>query len=132
MRIFAAPSDLQEWTQEEPPATALRDLRSASILISRLTSLATFEVDDADEPMPIDRQVRNALRDATCAQAAWFIETGDTSGAASTFVNLSLGSFSSSTGGSQGKATGDTRVSVEALDILAQAGLLLTGPGNSW
>lgn len=134
-RIFAQPSDLADepWKVdlEEAPARSL--LRRASIVVEGLTVTARYDVDEDGYPTDVD--VSDAMRDATCAQAVWFDETGDTSGAEGRWQSMSLGSASltkTGAGTSAGaQSTADSRISPEALTILGTAGLL-TGAARSW
>ncbi|UCR89251.1 hypothetical protein [Mycetocola spongiae] len=75
---------------------------------------------------PTDPRVIRALMEATCAQAAWFDETGDTAGALAVLGGGAIGSVKlpTATTAAGGKgATIDLRYSSEAADILAAAGL---------
>jgi hypothetical protein len=60
---------------------AARLLARASRLIDRVLLRAVYAVDG--DGAPTDTKIIEALRDATCAQAAWWVETGDEAGAAS-------------------------------------------------
>lgn len=134
-RVFAEPSDLagEPWhlALTEPAARAL--LRRASIVIEGLTVAARYDVDE--DGYPADLDVTEALRDATCAQAVWFDETGDASGAEGRWQSLSLGTAAltrTGAGTSAGTASvAESRISPEATTILATAGLLGGAP-SSW
>lgn len=128
MIVHATPADLatQPWNLQldEPAATAL--LRRAATIIRGLTLTAVYPTHP--DGAPRDTKVAEALRDATCAQAVWFDETGDTgSGATGRFNSMSLGSASLS-GGGTGSGTNTSvdqgRYSPEAVQILQNAGLL--------
>lgn len=130
-RIYASPTDLAgvPWnlTLAEPEALSL--LHRASLLVESLTLTAHYAVDD--ELLPLHAPVKEAFRDATCAQALWFDETGDISGASARFNTLSLGSFGASGGGTSAAtnvSAGSSRISPEAISILRTAGLLHAGP----
>ena len=69
-------------------------------VVDRLLSRASREVDKAllravytvdDDSLPTDADVILALRDATCAQAAWWLETGDEAGAAAALNSAGSG-----------------------------------------
>ena len=129
LRIYATPAELADFTGEDAPANASALLRRASLLIDGLIITARDDTDD--EGYPTDLEVTEALRDATCAQASWFDETGDVSGAAGRFNSLSLGSFSGSGGGTGSGANtsaAESRLAPEAVQILQTAGLLNQPP----
>lgn len=134
-RVFAEPSDLtgSPWhlALAEPPARSL--LRRASIVIEGLTVAARYDVDE--DGYPTDLDVTEALREATCAQAVWFDETGDPSGAEGRWQSLSLGTAAltkTGAGTSAGAVSvAETRISPEATTILATAGLF-AGVPRSW
>lgn len=129
MRVYATPSDLATFTGEAAPANAIALLARATRLVEGLTTTALYAVDE--DGLPEDLDISEAFRDAVCAQAAWFDETGDVSGAGARFNSLSLGSFSAS-GGGTGAATNtsaaQSRYSPEAVEILRSAGLLTQAP----
>lgn len=110
----------------DPEATRL--LGRASRRIDTLLLRAVYEVDDND--VPTDTAVAEALREATCAQAAWWLELGDESGAAAQFQTVGVGSLNLGrgyTGG--GSATGPAQTtSAAAVEVLQQAGLILHEP----
>ena len=128
-RVYAVPSDLATFTGEDAPPNAAALLARATRLVEGLTTTARYTTDD--EGMPEDLEISEAFRDAVCAQAVWFEETGDTSGASARFNSLSLGSFSAS-GGGTGAATNTSaaasRYAPEAVQILRTAGLLNQPP----
>lgn len=124
-RVYATTRDLANYTNKVPPADARRMLIRASERIDDLLLTAVYDV-DAVTLMPTDAKVIQALKDATCAQVAWWVETGDESGAAGAFQQVSIGSVSLGrgyTGG--GSTTGATQnVSSDAVAHLRRAGLL--------
>jgi hypothetical protein len=106
------------------PADCQKLLNRASTHIAALTRNAVYECDE--EGYPVELGILEALRDATIAQAAFWLETGDTSGAAAGMGHLSIGSLG--LGGV--KSAGDTprskqisRHAPEAIEILDLAGL---------
>ena len=135
-RIFATPAQWATYRGDDaPPADADRILRSASIEVARLVMNAHFDLDNSTPPMPSDPEIVQALQDATCAQADYFLETGDLTGASGQFQTLALGSFSVSRntpGGAQGTTGVDgSRTAAEAISILQQAGLI-RAVGTPW
>lgn len=134
MPTYAVPADLRTpWGVEADDASAASLIDRASTIVRSLTLTAVYDTDDNGDPT--DQVVRGALRDATCAQVAWFEETGDTgSGAAGRFNSMSLGSASLSGGGTGSGTNTDAAtaaISPEAVRILANAGLIRQGP-QSW
>lgn len=144
IRIYATVEDLRQWLQiadtspGDEPDERLEDaeqvLRSASLIVDRVLRNSYYDTDD--EGMPTDPDIRDALRDATCAQAERFIETGDHSGVSAAYSHLQLGGFSGTVRGAVtagGRiAAEDTRVSPQVAEILAQAGLVSTTVGSAW
>lgn len=129
-RVYATAADYTTFTGDPAPEGIESLLYRASRLVESLTITARYTV-DADH-LPTDALVREAFKDATCAQAAWFDETGDTSGASARYNSMSLGNLSLS-GGGTGSATNtsasDSRYAPEAVSILRTAGLLNQAPG---
>jgi hypothetical protein len=113
---------------DEPEATRL--LTHASEAVDGLLLTALYDTDD--DGLPTDAEVIVALRDATCAQALWWLETGDEDGAQGQYQSVSIGSVSltrAGAGSSQGVTTSATQtVSSRASEILRLAGLLQQGP----
>lgn len=131
MRTYATPADIAgpPWRLTLTDEAAHDLLAIASADVERLTMTAVYDVDDAG--MPTDPVVRDALRDATCATAVWFDETGDTSGAGARYNSLSLGSFSVSGGGVGSGTNTDAAASLvapRAITILQNAGLIGRAP----
>lgn len=129
-RVYASPSDLADWGVDLDQAEAARMLRRASALVENHTVTARYATDA--EGMPTNERLVEAFRDATCAVVAWWEETGNASGAAGQYNEVSLGSLSlgrapASSGYSSTQAA---RISPEAVQILATAGLLSQAPGS--
>lgn len=80
------------------PTDVDRLLSRASRAVDRLLLLASCVYAVDDDGLPTDDRVVAALRDATCAQAAWWIETGDEAGTASVVQSASSGGGPSSSG----------------------------------
>ena len=77
-RTYATLSDLASWLGEVPPDNAGRLLLTATRRVDLALVGAVYPVDD--DSMPTDLVAIAALRDAVCAQVAWWNETGDTTG----------------------------------------------------
>lgn len=135
-RVYATAADYYDFLGEDaPPATdpptpdkALNaSLRRASTVIDGLLRLARYATDE--DGMPTDPDVSDALQDATCAQAAWFDDTDDITGADSQAGPTRIGSVSFGGSGASGGATNTksaatSRISPEAQTILANSGIL--------
>ncbi|HEY9476479.1 MAG TPA: hypothetical protein VIS06_21845 [Mycobacteriales bacterium] len=102
---------------------ATRLLTRASRRVDRLLLPAVYDVDDTGAPT--DPAVIEAVRDATCAQAAWWLETGDESGAAGQYQSVGIGSVNLTRRTSDDQ---DDTTSPDAVDVLTQAGLFTQGP----
>lgn len=73
MRIYATTAQLQEWLGTAPlPANAASLLRSASNLIGSETRTAIYDTDT--DGYATDTTVREAFRDAACAQAQFWAD----------------------------------------------------------
>lgn len=72
--IYATSDDLATWTTAPAPADAAVLLREASILIADACLADIYDTDTTG--MPTDPQLRDAMRDATCAQVHAWIEAG--------------------------------------------------------
>ncbi len=131
---FATIDDLVlgSWV-DTPPSNALglRVLRKASRLVARATLMALYDVDSAGAAT--DTRTREALRDATCSQAAtWLaLDIDPAKGAADagkTVAAKSIGSasiqYSVYASTVEARAASATSLSDDAYLILAQAGLI--------
>jgi hypothetical protein len=108
----------------EVPVDADRLLSRASREIDKALLRAVYAVDD--DGLPTDVDVAVALRDATCAQAAWWLETGDEAGAAAQLN-------SAGSGGGPYWGGGIPRLAPDAITVLTTATdssgcPLITGP----
>lgn len=103
---------------------ATRLLTRASRKVDGMLFAAIYDTDDTD--MPTDTEVVQALQDATCATAAWWLETGDESGTVGRFQSMSIGSVSLGRQASQQST--DPTVSPAAVEVLRNAGLFAQGP----
>lgn len=127
--IYATQADYQDWAGDSSDTTISdRLLRQASRVVDELLFGAVYAVDSED--YPTDTTVRQALRDATCAQAEWMDAQGDTSGVGDvqTVDSASIGSVSysgaSTTSQTSTTASGAT-VAPSAVRELQGAGLRL-------
>jgi len=128
-RTYATLSDLATWLGEVPPDNAARLLLTATRRVDLALVGAWYPVDE--DSMPTDPAAIAALRDAVCAQVAWWVETGDStgSGAGAEWSSVSIGKLSLSRGGgTSGRGSSSTmgggRLAADAIDILTVAGLL--------
>lgn len=128
MRTYATAADLagSPWNLTLAPDEADRYLALASADVETLTATAVYATDSSQ--MPASAPIRQAFRDATCAQAVWLAETGDEMGVSSQFKSISLGSFSASVGAGSTAAFGGSVLAPRAVAILRAAGLLANAP----
>lgn len=139
MLVYAAPDDLMDgWLVDVPdPAVATRAIKFASQLVRRATACDHYEVDPAGAPT--DPDVIEAMRDATCAHAAMWIEAGINPAAGSAGREIGIASQSADGGSvtyadsiSAEEVTASlTRLSSTALGILRSAKLASTRP-DTW
>lgn len=80
-RIYATADEYETYTGQIPPAGIDKQLTDASrMLDSRVFRQCRYDVDETG--LPSNTTVLAAFRDATCAQAEWWEEVGDSTGAA--------------------------------------------------
>jgi hypothetical protein len=111
---------------DDPEATRL--LTRASGKVDELLLTAIYDTDSGGAPT--DAKVIEALKEATCAQAAWWLETGDESGVQGRYQSVGIGSVSltrAGAGSARGVA-GDDTASPDAARVLRLAGLLQQEP----
>jgi hypothetical protein len=131
-RVYATPDQFWAYVGEEPDSDDQVRVQAllvrASALVDSLLLTALYDVDRVTL-MPTDPRVAFVLQQATCAQAQWFEETGDVSGAGSQYQSGSAGPFSFTRGyGAGGGATGQgARIAPEAVQLLVGAGLINAG-----
>lgn len=128
-RVYADTTDLSEWTGDPLPNDPDRLLARASTYID--LALIGVRYATNEQGMPTSQQVAEALTDATCAQAQYWDELGDTgSGAIGVYSDVTIGSLSLSTpggasAGAQGNGTtGGGGIAPRAYAVLRTAGLL--------
>ena len=118
---------------EPLPEDGTAALRTAEEMVKFWVRGARYELDG--EGVPKDAEVKSALYRATCEQASYLVESGDVSGYAAAFANLSLGNFSmAGNRGKQGESEDPlaSMASPVATLILINAGLLSTFVGSAW
>lgn len=129
MRVYATTMEYAAWLGlETAPAGATQALRTASLRVDELLLSAVYETDAAGKPT--ETKHIEALRDATCAQAAHVRAQGDPEGdGASPYKSVSFGSVSL-TRAAPSDGSGSTAVySSDAYSILQMAGLI---PSEPW
>ncbi|WP_371053659.1 hypothetical protein [Rhodococcus gordoniae] len=74
MLIYATPTDYAEWVGSPPPHNGSVLLREASGLVADACIADVYDTDS--NGLPTSTGHRDALRDATCAQAAFWAQHG--------------------------------------------------------
>jgi hypothetical protein len=126
-RVFATVPEYEAYTGTTAPAGAARLLARASRLVSAATKAAIYDTDPAGYPS--DEEVREAFRDAVCAQVeVWAKRDAATSGdasdpAASPWTSISAGGLSFSRQSAPAATADDTTLTPEAQEILAELNL---------
>lgn len=80
-RIYATAADLAAYTGTTAPDDADALLAKAGRFLDAAVFRLCWYITDATTGLPTDTTVTAALRDATCAQAAWWTALGDSTGA---------------------------------------------------
>lgn len=139
MIVHATEQQLADWTGTAAPANAALLLRSASLLVDRALVGAVYVTDDTG--IATDADVLQALADATCAQAATWAalgidpaggQAGATSGqvVAKTIgtarIEYDRGSATGRSNAGNARADAAVTLTADAVQILANAGLLTT------
>ncbi|TMR97538.1 hypothetical protein [Nonomuraea basaltis] len=119
--VYATAADYATYTGQAAPDGIDQVLARASERIDELLMGAVYQTDETE--MPADADTREAIRRATCAQAAWTIAVGDPYGVASAFKSVSIGSVKLDRAGGAGES-GPPRYAQDALSILRTTGLL--------
>jgi hypothetical protein len=116
MDPYASMAELETYLDDSAPADAARLLQRASELIA-LAVVTPYEVDPVLN-LPKETYVSEALRDATCAQVEWWLETGDEKDVLTGWSTISfIGALFLSGGGGR-------RLAPRAKDALARGNLL--------
>jgi hypothetical protein len=133
-REYATVADYFEYIREPASAVPAADseefarirglIQAAASAIEYLTMTARYATDD--EGYPVAPAVDAAMRQAACAQVAWFEEQGGSEGAENIFQSGGLGSASFTLGyqGGAGKTGADARYAPVAVELLFNAGLM--------
>ncbi|WP_017972522.1 hypothetical protein [Actinopolyspora halophila] len=127
-RVYATPDELTtELGLAAAPDNADYLLKHASRLVDGLLVGAVYKIDE--QQMPTNTAVRDALREATLAQAAYWHYNGTPAEGGSRWGNVSIGSVSLSNGESPTHAESDGQtVAPSVLTGLHVAGLLPVRP----
>lgn len=129
-RAYATPADYFEFASlgmSDPSVEEDRRvgglIRRASSSIDILTLTAHYATDDAG--YPLDADVADAFRDATCAQVAFIEDSGRLTGGEQDYASGSLLSASFTVKETDSAKAGGrkSRYSPEAIDILRKNGL---------
>jgi hypothetical protein len=118
MAAHATIDELENYIGTTAPDDADRLLQRASELVDTRV-FGFYEIDSVTD-LPADARVREALRDATCAQVEWWLATGDEKEATARFAFPGIGSLNLRTTG--------RRIAPRAADHLRLAGLLQVVP----
>jgi hypothetical protein len=122
MRTYATVADLIEYAGSDVETTdSPRLLARASELVDSLLVAAVYETDP--DGMPLDKQVRDAVKRATCALVEWWGETGDPTGAGGQYVESQIGTVRL-----KRADTAASEIAPSAVRVLATAGLLAYPP----
>lgn len=131
---YATQADLYGFTPAAFKATVPAD-PEATRLLTRATELVDIALktaiyDTDTNGYPTDTTLLGALRDATCAQALWWLQTGDETGVGAQWSSMSIGSLSLSRGSRDTGGVGP-QLCPQAAVILQRSGEL---PGQviSW
>jgi hypothetical protein len=128
---YATYADLVDYmvTVPVPQTEAERLLARASELLDECLIGAWYDTDE--DGLPTDAAVALALQNANCAQAAYFIETGDDQGSMGRYSSVHIGDATLTSGlGGRGAAGSSvaSRVAPQAKTFLRVAGLLPISP----
>lgn len=119
-RIYANSADYQTYTGQTPPSDIDQQLADASrMLEAQVIRLCWYEVDE--DGYPSNTLVREAFRDAVCAQAEWFDELGDSTGASGVgwgTVKLGSAQMSRSVTATSGASSAAREIAPKAMDAL--------------
>jgi hypothetical protein len=117
-----APAANKPMVPADPEATRL--LTRATETIDTALKTAIYDVDS--NGYPTDATLLGALKDATCAQALWWLLTGDETGVSAQWASMSIGGLSLSRGSRDTGGVGP-QLCPQAATILQRAALL---PGS--
>jgi hypothetical protein len=124
-RIYATPDDMAAYTGSAAPDNAAALLAKASrMLDSAVFRLCWYQADG--DGLPTDARVIAAFRDAVCAQATWWDELGDSTGAMGAgWGNVQIGSVTlgRSVTNVDASASAARQIAPEVMDALQQPDL---------
>lgn len=135
MRVYATAADYTTYIQgsgQTVPTDIARRLQRASEVIEACLSIAIYDVDATG--MPTDTDVIDVFSRATCAQVAYWTETGDEQGSSAQFQRMQIGSVQLDRP-MRGVSSDEpaARLAPQARAILQTAGLnLWVGPVDGW
>lgn len=89
------PADIASEVPADPEATRL--LTSASMTIYKATMTATYQT--GSDNLPSQEPFITGFKRATCAQAVWWLETGDELGQVGQYASVGIGGVSLTRGG---------------------------------
>ncbi|QFQ97457.1 hypothetical protein F9278_15935 [Streptomyces phaeolivaceus] len=119
-RIYATSAEYTAYTGQTPPSDIDQQLADASrMLEAQVFRLCWYEVDE--DGYPSNATVRSAFSDAVCAQAQWWDELGDSTGAAGVgwgTVKLGSAQMSRSVTATSGGASAAREIAPKAMDAL--------------
>lgn len=119
-RIYATSAEYEAYTGQTPPADIDQQLAAASrMLEAQVFRLCSYEVDE--DGYPSNAVVLAAFSDAVCAQAEWFDELGDSTGASGVgwgTVRLGSAQMSRSVTATSGASSAAREIAPKALDAL--------------
>jgi hypothetical protein len=78
-RVYATPDDVVDWLGDYPPSNVDTLITRASLVVDELLVGVRY-CTDTTTGLPTDTTVIGALRDAVCAQVAWWISATYTQG----------------------------------------------------
>jgi hypothetical protein len=124
-RVYATSLQYEAYTGQTAPTGITAQLAKASrYLDGNVFKLCWYEVDASG--FPSNPLVRQAFADAACAQAAWWDELGDSTGAGTAgWGSVSLGSaqLSRSVTNVSGNASAAREIAPEVIDVLSSPDL---------
>ena len=119
-RIYATSAEYETYTGQTPPADIDQQLAAASrMLEAQVFRLCWYEVDE--DGYPSNAVVLAAFSDAVCAQAEWFDELGDSTGASGVgwgTVRLGSAQMSRSVTATSGASSAAREIAPKAMDAL--------------
>lgn len=128
MRVYATDADYAAWLGLIPPVPgSAQALRTASLRVDELLISASYPTDTGGYPTEAAHIA--ALRDATCAQAAYARNLGDAGAGVSAYESAQVLSINLKRSAAAAKPGATTPPSPDAYTILQTAGLV---PGEPW